>query len=212
MNIICEKEGVACFDVLTGFKYIGELAGEWERTGEHSFILGFEESYGYLAGDFVRDKDAVIAAALISEMTLYYKKEKNMSLYEALQNLFGRYGFSREELVNVGMTGKDGMEKMDRIMDELRKRYKDIFASQRLKIVEDFKTSVRTFAGTGETEKIDLPSSNVLKFTFDDGAWLVLRPSGTEPKIKLYLFAVRDSAAAAQNRVDELKALVKNIF
>lgn len=212
VNLICAKEGVACFDVLTGFKYIAELIGEWEESGSHSFIFGFEESYGYLKGNFVRDKDAVIASALIAEMALYYKQVKNMTLYEALQDVYARYGYAKEELVNAAMKGKDGQEKMQQIMSDLRVSYSDIFAGQNLHAVENYKASKRTLPKTGTEEAILLPKSNVLKFIFEDGSWLVLRPSGTEPKIKLYLYAVSPSAAETESRIAVLKEFVNRIL
>ncbi|MDR1630164.1 MAG: phospho-sugar mutase [Oscillospiraceae bacterium] len=212
VNVICEKEGVACFDVLTGFKYIAELIGQWEQDGSHSFIFGFEESYGYLKGDFVRDKDAVIASALIAEMALYYKQVKDMTLYQALQDVYARYGYAKEELVNAAMKGKDGQEKMGRIMSDLRVKYAEIFAGHPLFAVEDYKASTRVLPKTGEEQAILLPKSNVLKFIFEDGSWLVLRPSGTEPKIKLYLYAISPDAAKTEGRIAVLKEFVDRIL
>lgn len=212
VNVICEKEGVACFDVLTGFKYIADLIEQWEADGTHSFLFAFEESYGYLKGDFVRDKDAVIASALIAEMALYYKQVRGMTLYEAMLDVYRRYGYSIEKLVNVEMKGKDGQEKMQAIMSDLREKYTDIFADQKLRAFEDYKTSKRVLPQSKTEEEIHLPKSNVLKFIFNDNSWLVLRPSGTEPKIKLYLYAISGSKSETEKRISRLEEFINRIL
>lgn len=203
---ICEKHGVTLVDTLTGFKYIGEKIGQWEESGEHTFLLGFEESYGYLAGGFVRDKDAVIAAALIAEMALYYK-EKGLTLYEAMNALYETYGYYAETLKSVTMPGAEGQQRIAEIIATLRGNYREAFAGQDLAFFEDYKQSLRQNLATGESEAIDLPKSNVLKFIFADGAWLVLRPSGTEPKMKMYLGVAGAGRAATDTRLAELESL-----
>ncbi len=213
-NMICAHEDnkIECRDLLTGFKYIAEVIGEWEKSGEFDFIYGYEESFGYLAGDFVRDKDAVIAAVLVCEMALYYKTVENKTLYEALQGIYKKYGHAEDLLINVTMPGKDGKEKMAKLMDKLRGDYKTLFEGQKIAVFEDFKCSKRVFINEGREEKIDLPSSNVLKFTFSDSSWLALRPSGTEPKIKLYMCVVAENREAALQKADALKNTVKKII
>jgi phosphoglucomutase len=210
VRAVCEKHGAALVDTLTGFKYIGEKIGEWEQTREHTFIFGFEESYGYLAGDFVRDKDAVIAAALIAEMTLYHKS-KGRSLSEALNALYTRYGFTKESLISVRMAGEDGQKRMNNIMDRLRSLGAGAIPGEEAVVVGDYMTSVRRDARTGAEEAISLPKSDVLKFWLADGSWLALRPSGTEPKIKLYIGATGLSAQSASARLAELERLASGI-
>jgi phosphoglucomutase len=211
VRAVCERYGVALIDTLTGFKYIGEKIGEWERTGEHTFVFGFEESYGYLAGDFVRDKDAVIAAALIAEMTLYHKS-RGFSLAEALDELHARYGFTDENLLSVIMEGETGQGRANAIMAALRAGGAGAFPGEDVVAVEDYKSSVRRDARTGAEEAIALPKSNVLKFLFADKSWLALRPSGTEPKIKTYIGAVGASKREASARRIALERLAGEIF
>ena len=208
---ICAAFGATLIEVLTGFKYIGEKIGEWAQSGEYSFMLGFEESYGYLAGEFVRDKDAVIASALIAEMALYYKKN-GLTLYDALQKLYARYGYAREALLSVEMPGQDGQAQIAALMQALRCDYQARLAGQEIAMLEDYSTGVRTRLAENRQEAITLPKSDVLKFIFADGAWLVLRPSGTEPKIKLYLSVDGNTAEAAEKRLAELEAVAKALL
>lgn len=208
---ICERNGVPMFDVLTGFKYIGELAEKWQNTGGHSFIFGFEESYGYLAGDFVRDKDAVIAAAQIAEMALYYK-DKGQTLYQALQSLYEEYGYFAEKLISVEMLGEQGQKRCNEIIANMRVNYKKMLNGTSIAVVEDFKKSERTYISTGKKEIIELPGSNVLKFIFDDESWLVLRPSGTEPKVKIYISARGENAHEAESKLYSLEKLARGVL
>lgn len=207
---ICLQNGVTLFEVLTGFKYIGELVGQWEQSGDYSFLLGFEESYGYLAGDFVRDKDAVIAAALIAEMALYHKRQ-GRTLFEALQALYRQYGYFYEELVSVTLPGQEGQQRIEKIMKDLRENYPVLLAPLGALTLEDYKRSVRILS-TGETEALTLPASNVLKFILPDGTWLVVRPSGTEPKIKLYLCARGSTMEAAKARARQLLGAIEGLL
>jgi len=208
---ICAAFGAALIEVLTGFKYIGEKIGEWAQSGEYSFMLGFEESYGYLAGDFVRDKDAVIASALIAEMALYYKN-KGLTLYDALQQIYARYGYAREALLSVEMPGQDGQAQIAALMQTLRCDYQARLAGQEIAMLEDYSTGMRTRLAENTQEAITLPKSDVLKFIFADGAWLVLRPSGTEPKIKLYLSVDGETAEATEKRLAELEGVAKALL
>jgi phosphoglucomutase len=198
-------------NTLTGFKYIGEKVGEWEENKAHTFQFGFEESYGYLSDDFVRDKDAVIAATLISEMALYYK-EKGLSLFQAMDKLYKRFGYTAEKLLSFSMPGQEGQQQISSIIANLRDNYKSILASKDLAVFEDYKASARTYLKNGVTEAILLPKSNVLKFIFDDGSWLVLRPSGTEPKIKLYVMATGADSAGGAGRMDEIVELAQSLL
>lgn len=212
-NRICENNSVACFDVLTGFKYIGELIGEWESKKEktHNFIFGFEESYGYLSGDFVRDKDAVIAASLVAKMALYYKN-RGMTLYRALNRIFEENVYTKEKMIPEIKKGKNGQMEIAKIMKNMREGYKEFFKNELLEIIEDYGVSKRFFTGSTNEEALTLPKSNVLKFIFKDKSWLALRPSGTEPKIKIYLYSQAKDEQTAQNRIDELEQLAKRIL
>lgn len=207
---ICEAYGVSLLRVLTGFKYIGEKVGEWARDHSHRFLLGFEESYGYLCGDFVRDKDAVIAAAMIAEMALYYKNQ-GKSLYQAMQEIYRQYGNYAERLVSITMPGQDGQEKIRKIMEDLRENYSAQFATEEIVRFSDFQRSMSEDVRNQTREQILLPKSNVIKIHFADGAWLVLRPSGTEPKIKLYLSACQETMEGTQQRLSQLEQQARKL-
>ncbi|EQB89110.1 phosphoglucomutase [Clostridium punense] len=204
---IAKKYGVEVMEVLTGFKYIGELIGAFEETKSNKFLLGFEESYGYLSGDFVRDKDAVIAAMLVCEMTLYYKS-KGKTLYEALMDLYKEFGFFKESLVSIELKGKEGQEKIASIIDYLRNT--DLSEIDKFKVTKklDYKLSIERDLLTGDEEEINLPKSNVLKFMLNDGSWFVIRPSGTEPKMKIYVAAVGETLESVQHKLQVIEKSV----
>jgi len=208
---IADQYGVQTIDVLTGFKYIGEKIREIHETGKGSYIFGFEESYGYLAGDFVRDKDAVIAAMLICEMTLYYKN-KGMSLYDALQNLYKEYGYYTEKLVSIELKGKEGQEKIINSLQYLKHSMGITIGD--IKIVKklDYKLSVEKDLVNLKETKIELPASNVLKFMLEDGAWFVVRPSGTEPKMKVYLSVTGNNEKDSEEKMSAFEKLVMKII
>ncbi|MGL4344001.1 MAG: phospho-sugar mutase [Cellulosilyticaceae bacterium] len=203
-KVVAKHYGVELMEVLTGFKYIGEKIEAFETTGSNNFVLGFEESYGYLSGDFVRDKDAVIASVLIAEMALYYKAQ-GKNLYEALIDLFEKYGYYKEELISIEMEGKDGQEKIQGILNNLRANAPQTIGERQVMRVEDYKLSTALQVATGETEVIHLPTSNVMKFIMADDSWFVVRPSGTEPKMKIYLSIVGKSLADAESGMEAFK-------
>jgi phosphoglucomutase len=188
-------------DVLTGFKYIAEKINEFKTTGEHSFLFGYEESYGYLIGDFVRDKDAVQAAILATEVCAYYKKQ-GVSLYEGLMQVFEKYGYYQEGLRSLTLKGKEGAEMIQQILASFRSEPLTTLGSLTVRASEDYQTSVRQ---TGEgTETINLPKSNVLKYIFEDGSWVCLRPSGTEPKVKFYFGVNSKSLDESKQKLNEV--------
>lgn len=195
---------------LTGFKYIGEWIQIWEQNQAHTFQFGFEESYGYLAGDFVRDKDAVIAAALISEMALYYR-EQGKNLRQAMETLYEKYGYYQEAQTSTTMKGADGQAKIKAMVDHLRINYESVLAGEEIKIFEDFGKSDRVFVKDGKTEKMNLPKSDFVKITFADDSWLVVRPSGTEPKVKTYYGACAKTLGKCEERMDALKKLAEKV-
>ncbi|KEI06363.1 phosphoglucomutase [Clostridium botulinum] len=207
---IAKKFNVEVIDVLTGFKYIGEKIKEFENDKNKDYVFGFEESYGYLAGTFVRDKDAVIAAMLICEMALYYKT-KGMSLYDALMSLYNEYGFYRERLVSVNLEGIEGQKKISDTLDKLRKI--DNLKINGVNIIKkyDYENSMVKDILAGKEENISLPKSNVLKFVLEDNSYFVVRPSGTEPKMKIYMAIIGKSLEDAENKMDEFKKNVMNL-
>lgn len=195
---ICDHYGVKLFDVLTGFKFIGEKIQQFEETGDYTFLFGFEESYGYLSGTAVRDKDGVNASLLLCEATCACM-ERGETLYDALQRLYQQYGYFKETGLSVTLPGKDGVKKMQAIMASLRQNPPSELAGMQITAVRDFLRGVRIC--NGQEEKIDFPASNVLYFELTGGNWVCVRPSGTEPKIKLYIAtkAADQATADAQN-------------
>ena len=186
---ICEAHGVKIHNVLTGFKFIGEVIKDYEQKGYGTFVLGFEESYGYLKGTYARDKDAVVAAMLICEMTAYYKA-KGMTLSDALDALYARYGYCYEANVEIYMEGLDGPARMAEKMNELRNPAPAEIAGCKVVKFGDYKAQTIEDRVAGVVESTNLPKSNVLSFTLDNGDVIVARPSGTEPKIKFYFMLI----------------------
>jgi phosphoglucomutase len=207
---IAKKYNAQVLDVLTGFKYIGEKIKEFEQEGKKEFVFGFEESFGYLAGNFVRDKDAVIAAMLICEMTLYYKN-KGMSLYDALMDVYKEHGYYKESLVSIELKGKDGAEKISNILESLRHSLKGLIGNKKIIKKMDYRTRLEEDLIENNKKSMGLPKSNVLKFILEDGSWFVVRPSGTEPKMKIYLSVKGNSIEDASNKIIELKENVMSI-
>lgn len=208
---IATKYNTATFDTLTGFKYIAELMQKFEDTGEYSFLFGYEESYGYLAGTFVRDKDAVIASMLICEMTAYYKK-KGKILLDILDDIYSEHGYYIEETVSLSFAGIAGMNKMKAIMESFRENKLSLLAGKSIPYVYDYKLGMALNLLDGSTEKLDYPKSDVLKFSLEDGSWLVLRPSGTEPKLKVYFSIKGENKAEAVNILENAKKEVLNLI
>ncbi|HWO98201.1 MAG TPA: phospho-sugar mutase [Bacillus sp. (in: firmicutes)] len=205
---IAASFGVETIDTLTGFKFIGEKIKEYEKTGEYVFQFGYEESYGYLIGDFARDKDAIQAVLLAVEVCAYYKKQ-GMTLYQALQQVFESYGYYREGLKSLTLKGKAGAEQIQYILSSFRQNPPAVMGGQKIVSQEDYKTSERTNLETGKTEDIPLPKSNVLKYFLEDGSWFCLRPSGTEPKVKFYFGVKADSE---KESADKLEAIEKDLM
>lgn len=196
-EVIAKKYNCKFKNLLTGFKYIGELVTNLESEGRASdFVMGFEESYGYLAGTHARDKDAVVASMLICEMAAYYKT-KNMNLVDVMESLYEEFGFYANVVESYTFEGASGMEKMASIMDGLRANAPSKIAGYNVVSVSDYETSKTVFANGRADEKIELPKSNVLAYGLTDGNKLIVRPSGTEPKIKAYITAVGKSREEA---------------
>ena len=204
VNAIAKAYGVEVIDVLTGFKFIGEQIGFLEEKGEEDrYIFGFEESYGYLAGSYVRDKDAVVASMLICEMAAYYRT-KGISMIEARKNMYEKYGVYVHSQHSFTFEGESGMIKMQEIMTKLRSEHPTEIDGLKVLQFDDYQVSVSKNLETGETSEITLPKSNVLAFTLEEGAKVVIRPSGTEPKIKAYYTTKADTNEAAEAKKDSL--------
>lgn len=193
---ICQDYGVELFDTLTGFKFIGELIQQFEDTGSHSFLFGFEESYGYLSSTFVRDKDGVNASLLLAEVAAACKAE-GITLYDRVQAIFKRYGYYVEKVVSKTLPGKDGLEKMQRIMEHLRKNPPAELAGIPIVAQRDYLSGIR-LDDQGSKTAMGLPESDVLYYELKGGHWVCIRPSGTEPKIKLYVNTCAGEELASQ--------------
>lgn len=211
---IADDYGLDTIDTLTGFKFIGEKIKEYEESGQYIFQFGYEESYGYLIGDFARDKDAVQAAILAVEVAAYYKKQ-GKTLYDALLDLYAKYGFYREGLKSLTLKGKEGAEQIQEILAAFRKNPPVEMGNLRVVQIEDYLTSEKKVVAEGQSdkaEKIELPKSNVLKYILEDGSWFCLRPSGTEPKVKFYFGVKGSSLDDSVAKLDEISTdLMKKI-
>ncbi|GLB58723.1 phospho-sugar mutase [Cytobacillus sp. NCCP-133] len=205
---VASSYGIKTKDVLTGFKFIAEKIKEYEELGEYQFLFGYEESYGYLIGDFARDKDAVQAALLATEMAAFYKK-KGMSLYDALLHLFEEYGFFLEGLRSLTLKGIEGAEKIQQTLASFRSAPLAELEGMKVQAAEDYLTGIRSETG-GAERNIDLPKSNVIKYFFEDGTWICVRPSGTEPKIKFYFGISASSLEESKKKLEFVeKAFMK---
>lgn len=210
ISAMCKAYGIEMKEVLTGFKFIGEKIKESEETGVGTYLFGFEESYGYLKGTYARDKDAVVATMLIAEMALYYQ-EKGSSVFEQMDNIYKKYGYYKEHVESVTMEGIEGLNRIKEIMEELRKNPPKTVAGKKVLAVRDYSTSVRTETETGKTEEILLPKSNVIYLELEDDNNFIIRPSGTEPKIKLYCLLKGETAEEAEKLQVMVKEDIKKI-
>ena len=203
-SAIAKAYGIEIMNVLTGFKYIGEKMTEFAETGSHTYLLGFEESYGYLVGTHARDKDGVVASMLIAEMAAYYK-DKGMSLYEAMQNIYKKYGYTCEKTVSFTMPGKDGMEEMAKLLKNVRNNPPAEVDGKKVISMWDYQTQIITNSD-GSSDKIEgLPKSNVMRFNLDDKkTYFIIRPSGTEPKIKFYIGSNAESSEKSEQNVENV--------
>ena len=209
---IAEKYNCDLKNVLTGFKYIGEQILNLEKINQQNrFVFGFEESYGYLAGSYARDKDAVVASMLICEMLAFYQSQ-GKTLLDRLMELYKEFGYYKNVTLNFNFKGSAGMEKMKEIMDNLRNNPPVSFAGFNVEIISDFKTSTIHNKKTLSEEKINLPVSNVLKYNLEKGNSIIIRPSGTEPKIKAYITAVGNNLTECENLVNEFSLCLNNIL
>ena len=210
-GIVAKSHGAEVVDVLTGFKYIGEHMTEYEATGEKTFAFGYEESYGYLAGNYARDKDAVLASALVCEMADYYKKQ-GMTLYDALEGLYQKFGYFIEGIQSMTLEGIEGKKQIANIMEKFRANHFNTFADEKLVTYNDYQSKESLDLAGGEKSAIDLPKSNVLKFVFNENSWYALRPSGTEPKLKVYYSVTGRSRESAEEKMEILRKAVNEII
>ena len=211
-DIIAKSYGVEIYEVYTGFKHICGLVKELDEFGDKHFVYGFEESNGYVAGTFVRDKDGVIASMLVSEMTAYYRA-KGMTLADAVKQVYDKFGHTLDVVISYTLTGKEGLDKIGEAMAKLRAERPTEFGGMRVKVVKDYLTGEIIDVASGENKKFDMDErSNVLSYEMEGGPWYVIRPSGTEPKIKLYFGVTGQSAEEAQNMMADFKGRVTGVI
>ena len=202
--------GIETINVLTGFKFIAEQIQHFEETNEHSFMLGFEESYGYLIRPFVRDKDAIQSLVLLAEVAAFYKKQ-GKNLYDGLQELFEKYGYFAEKKIALTFDGIEGAQEIKDLMAKFRQELPTDFAGYKVIAAEDYQASSRQDA-EGNVTTINLPKSNVLKYFLEDGTWIAVRPSGTEPKIKFYIGTQGTSEADAQAKCEKFEKAINDFI
>lgn len=195
---VAKTYGVECMNVLTGFKFIGDKIKKFEETKEKTFIMGYEESYGYLVGTHARDKDGVVAAMLISDMAANYFN-KGMSLYEGLIELYKRVGYFKEDMISITLSGIEGLEKIKSIMNHYRKNKIENINGTKVIQVKDYSTGID-----------GLPNSNVLKYILEDNSWIAIRPSGTEPKFKIYIGVDGENEEIANKKIETIKSELSN--
>lgn len=198
-TVIAEHYGAKMVNVLTGFKFIAEQIKNYEETNAHTFMFGFEESYGYLVQPFVRDKDAIQAVLLLTEVAAHFKSE-GKTLYDGLQALYEKYGYFLEKTISVTVQGLEGPAKIKALLDGLRKEVPSNFGGIKVALAQDFSVNQQVDA-QGVVSEIGLPTSNVLKYILEDGSWIAVRPSGTEPKIKFYMGVKAGTQEEAQEKL-----------
>lgn len=205
-TVVAEKYHTKTMNVLTGFKFIAEKIQQFGEDHSHTFMFGFEESYGYLVKPFVRDKDAIQALVLIAEVAAYYRKQ-GKTLYDALQTIFETFGFYAEKTISVTMDGIEGAEKINALMKQLRQSSTTTFGKEKVIGIEDYKKRTK-ISLDGAVEELDSPPSDVLKYFLEDGSWIAIRPSGTEPKIKFYIGVKADSEAIANEKLKSYESSI----
>ena len=201
---IAESYGATMFNVLTGFKFIAEKIQEFEEKHNHTYMMGFEESFGYLIKPFVRDKDAIQAVLVVAELAAYYRS-RGLTLADGIEEIYKEYGYFAEKTISVTLSGVDGAEQIKAIMAKFRDNGPKEFNATAISVTEDFKAQTST-AADGTVTALTTPPSDVLKYTLDDGSWIAVRPSGTEPKIKFYIAVVGDSNEDAQAKIAAIEA------
>ena len=208
---ICAENGVAYYEVLTGFKYIGEMMERFKNEGSHEYLFGFEESYGYLKGDYARDKDSLVASMLIAQMAMYYKN-KNKNLVQALEILYKKYGYFEENTVSFKIEAVIPQQRMDEIMAGLRGNVPTELGGKKIVEFRDYKANVIKDIATGKTRETGLPNSDVLYYIFEDGTHVVVRPSGTEPKVKVYFLASGENRFDCHSKIDAYAAVFAELL
>ena len=206
-DAIAKHYGIELIEVLTGFKFIGQKILEFEKSGKGTYLFGMEESYGCLTGTYARDKDAIVASMTLCEAAAYYKT-KNMTLWDAMLQMYEKYGYYKDDVTSITLKGIEGLAKIQSIMDTLRENAPSEIGDYQVTAVRDYKKDTVTETATGNVHPTGFPSSNVLYYEMTDDAWVCVRPSGTEPKVKFYLGVKGSSLEDAEEKSKALSAAV----
>ena len=208
---LCDDYGVALYETPVGFKFIGEKIKQWEADGKHTYVFGFEESCGYLRGTHARDKDAVVASMLCAEMVCYYTYV-GKSVYGRLQEIYAKYGYVLDKNVSIQYSGLNAMKEMNGVVDALKQIKVDSFAGVKVNAVRDYSAAKRIDYVKGETQAMDIPKCNCVYYELDGGSFVCVRPSGTEPKLKIYYSLKAKDEAAANEKLAEIQADVATLL
>ena len=201
---IAKEYNIDFIEVLTGFKYIGEQIRNFEATGSHEYLFGFEESYGCLVGTHARDKDAITAVMMLCEAAAYYKKQK-LTLWDQMIKIYEKYGFYKEGISTITLKGADGAQKIQELMNRIRNNPPKKLGDYKVLKFRDYKTGKIIDNKTGKETETGLPNSNVLYYDLEDNSWCCVRPSGTEPKVKFYMGVKGKSIIDAENKLNKLR-------
>ena len=205
---ICQKFGVTLFEVPVGFKFIGEKIKEWEKDGSHTYVFGFEESCGYLRGTHARDKDAVVASMLCAEMVCYYTYV-GKTVYQRLQEIYSEYGYVLDCNISIPFKGLNAMKDMNAVVDSLKVKPATAFDIYKVTTVRDYSANVKTDVETGATSEIGSPLTNCVYYELENGSFICVRPSGTEPKLKIYFSVKANNRADAEAALEKMQNAVK---
>jgi phosphoglucomutase len=208
---LCDDYGVALYETPVGFKFIGEKIKQWEKDGKHTYIFGFEESCGYLRGTHARDKDAVVASMLCAEMVCYYAY-LGKTVYQRLQEIYAKYGFVLDKSVSVQYSGLNAMKEMNAVVDGLKTLTVNDIGGVEVVALRDYSAAKRVVMRTGETETMDIPKCNCVYYELSGGSFVCVRPSGTEPKLKIYYSVKAKDENAANAQMSLMQASVNELL
>ena len=208
---LCDEYGVALYETPVGFKFIGEKIKQWEQDNKHTYIFGFEESCGYLRGTHARDKDAVVASMLCAEMVCYYAYI-GKSVFARLQEIYAKYGFVLDKNISIAYSGLNAMKEMNAVVDGLKGMAVTQISSEKVLAIRDYSNAKRTDMLTGKVESLDIPKCNCVYYELEGGSFICVRPSGTEPKLKIYYSLKAKDEQTAISKLEEMQSAVSQLL
>jgi phosphoglucomutase len=208
---LCDDYGVALYETPVGFKFIGEKIKQWEKDGKHTYVFGFEESCGYLRGTHARDKDAVVASMLCAEMVCYYTYI-GKTVYGRLQEIYEKYGYVLDKNISIQYAGLNAMKEMNAVVDGLKRMKTTDFDGVKVEAIRDYSAAKRTVIASGSVEEMDIPKCNCVYYELEGGSFVCVRPSGTEPKLKIYYSLKEKDEATAEAKLARLQAAVSQLL